>query len=144
VSFWPSTCLASPLVSFSLSLAWMTSNTRAALALSLGMTRIALLPSQNRDIWSLHTLQAYRLYIIGVKNLRVEIDAAISGYAQQSGYSTRRCSQQMDCCIKLFQFELVHVPGRLHTGPDGLHAVLLHQMIRSMKMRTQMTGWIGQ
>src|SRR5882672_561562 len=22
--------------------------------------------------------------------------------------------------IKLFQFELVHVPGRLHTGPDGL------------------------
>jgi len=27
--------------------------------------------------------------------------------------------------IKLFQFELVHVPGRLHTGPDGLswHAI---------------------
>src|SRR5882672_6716045 len=23
-------------------------------------------------------------------------------------------------CIKLFQFELVHVPGRLHTGLDGL------------------------
>ena len=22
--------------------------------------------------------------------------------------------------IKLFQFELVHVPGKLHTGPDGL------------------------
>jgi len=22
--------------------------------------------------------------------------------------------------IKLFQFELVHIPGCLHTGPDGL------------------------
>ena len=27
--------------------------------------------------------------------------------------------------IKLFQFKLLHVPGRLHTGPDGLsqHAI---------------------
>src|SRR5882724_9835535 len=33
--------------------------------------------------------------------------------------------------IKLFQFELVHVPGRLHTGPDGLscHAASPNDLI---------------
>src|SRR5882724_3646392 len=68
-----------------------------------------------------HTLQAYRLYIISVKNLRVEINASyIKGVLNNPDIQPGAVVNRWIVGIKLFQFELVHVPGRLHTGPDGL------------------------
>src|SRR5882724_11485064 len=68
-----------------------------------------------------HALQAYRLYIIGVKNLRVEIDASyIKGMLNNLDIQPGAVVNRWIIGIKLFQFELVHVPGCLHTGLDGL------------------------
>jgi len=57
-------------------------------------------------------LRHWRLYIIGVKNLIVELnepdlqpDAFINRWIQG---------------IKMFTFELVHVPAERHKGPDAL------------------------
>src|SRR5882672_9223141 len=70
-------------------------------------------------IW--HALQAYQLYIIGVKNLRVEINASyIKGMLNNPDIQPGATVNRWIVGIKLFQFELVHVPGRLHTDPDGL------------------------
>src|SRR5882724_677954 len=66
-------------------------------------------------------LQAYRLYIIGVKNLRVKINASyIIGMLNNPDIQPGAVDNRWIVSIKLFQFELVHVPGCLHTGPDGL------------------------
>src|SRR5882724_7361930 len=68
-----------------------------------------------------HILQAYRLYIIGVKNIQVEIDASyIKGMLNNLDIQPGAVVNRWIIGIKLFQFELVHVPGCLHTGPDGL------------------------
>src|SRR5882724_8656509 len=68
-----------------------------------------------------YTLQAYRLYIISVKNLRVEINVSyIKGMLNNPDIQPGAAVNRWIVGIKLFQFELVHVPGRLHTGPDGL------------------------
>src|SRR5882672_3653782 len=59
-------------------------------------------------------LQAYQLYIIGVKNLRVEIDARyIKGMLNNPDIQPGAAVNRWIVGIKLFQFELVHVPGRL-------------------------------
>src|SRR5882724_12655898 len=73
------------------------------------------------EIYSLWcSLQAYQLYIIGIRNLRVEIDASyIKGMLNnldiQLGVAVNRIVG-----IKPFHFELVHVPGTLHTGLNSL------------------------
>src|SRR5467141_344509 len=68
-----------------------------------------------------HALQAYCLYIIGVKNLRVEINASyIQGMLNNPDIQPGAMVNRWIIRIKLFQLELVHVPGHLHTGPDGL------------------------
>jgi len=68
-----------------------------------------------------HTLQAYWLYIIGIRNMRVEIDASyIEGMLNNPDIQPGMAMNRWIVGIKLFQFELVHVPGTLHTGPDGL------------------------
>src|SRR5882724_10231500 len=60
-------------------------------------------------------------YIIGVKNLQVEIDASyIKGMLNNLDIQPGTVVNRWIVGIKLFQFELVHVPGCLHTGPDGL------------------------
>jgi len=66
-------------------------------------------------------LQAYRLYIIGIRNLRVEIDMSyIKGMLNNLDIQPGAAMNRWIVGIKLFQFELIHVPGILHTGPDGL------------------------
>src|SRR5882672_1257502 len=79
-------------------------------------------PQAKIKIYSLwHALQAFQLYIIGVKNLRVEIDASyIKGMLNNPDIQPGATVNRWIIRIKLFQFELVHVPGCLHTGPDGL------------------------
>src|SRR5882672_10521035 len=69
----------------------------------------------------LHALQAYQLYIIGIKNLWVEINASyIKGMLKNPDIQPGATVNRWIVRIKLFQLELVHVPGHLHTGPDGL------------------------
>src|SRR5882724_10646293 len=74
------------------------------------------------EIYSLwHPLQAYQLYIIGIRNLRVEIDASyINGILNNPDIQPGAAMNRWIVGIKLFHFELIHVLGTLHTGPDGL------------------------
>src|SRR6266481_9908277 len=66
-------------------------------------------------------LQAYRLYIIGVKHLHVEIDVSyIKGMLNNPDIQPGAAVNQWIISIKLFHFELVHVPSTLHNAPDGL------------------------
>ena len=66
-------------------------------------------------------LQAYRLYIIGVKNLHIEIDASyIKGMLNNPDIQPGAAVNRWIVGIKLFHFDLVHVPGTLHNAPDGL------------------------
>src|SRR5882672_2666934 len=68
-----------------------------------------------------HALQAYWLYIIGVKNIWVEIDASyIKGKLNNPDIQPGTMVNRWIIRIKLFKFKLVHVPGCLHMGPDGL------------------------
>ena len=68
-----------------------------------------------------HALQAYRLYIIGIKNLHVEIDASyIKGMLNNPDIQPGAAVNRWIVGIKLFHFDLIHVPGKLHNAPDGL------------------------
>jgi len=59
-----------------------------------------------------HTLQAYKLYIIGVKYLWVEIDVSyIKGMLNNLDIQPGAAVNRWIVSIKLFQFELVCVPG---------------------------------
>ena len=68
-----------------------------------------------------HALQDYQLYIISVKNLQVEIDMSyIKGMFNNLDIQPCAAVNRWIVGIKIFQFDLVHVPGHLHMGPDGL------------------------
>jgi len=66
-------------------------------------------------------LQAYQLYIIGVKNLQVEINASyIKRMLNNPDIQPGTLVSRWIIGIKLFQLELTYVPGHLHMGLDGL------------------------
>jgi len=122
VSFWPSTCLASPLVSFSLSLAHMTRDTQAVLVPSLGMNENHATSKQDRNIWSLACPS-------GLPNFTSLVSKIFQSKLMQ--VISKGCSNNPDIQpgaavnrwivgIKLFQFELVHVSRASPYGPDGL------------------------
>jgi hypothetical protein len=61
-----------------------------------------------------------RLYLIGVWNLVVEVDARyIKGMLSNPDISPSASINQWIVAILTFHFDLVHVPGT-HHGPDGL------------------------
>ena len=65
-------------------------------------------------------LRALRLYLIGVRNLIVEVDARyIKGMLANPDIAPSASINRWIVSILTFQFELVHVPGT-HHGPDGL------------------------
>ena len=65
-------------------------------------------------------LQSLRLYLIGVRNLIVEVDAKyIKGMLQNPDIAPNATINRWIVAILLFHFTLVHVPGIQH-GPDGL------------------------
>ena len=67
------------------------------------------------------TLQAYWLYIIGVKNLCVEIDTSyIKGMLNNPDIQPGAAVNRWIVGIKLFHFNLIHVPGTSHNALDGL------------------------
>jgi len=66
-------------------------------------------------------LQAYQLYIIGIRNLKVEIDMSyIKGILNNPDIQPGAAVNRWIVGIKLFHFELIHIPGTLHIGPDSL------------------------
>ena len=73
------------------------------------------------EIYGLYrTLRTLRLYIIGVRNLVVEVDARyIKGMLQNPDIQPTASINRWILGILMFHFTLVHVPGSLH-GPDGL------------------------
>ena len=73
------------------------------------------------ELYSLYrTLRALRLYLIGLRDLVVEVDAKyIKGMLANPDIAPSASINRWIVSIMMFQFELVHVPGSFH-GPDGL------------------------
>src|SRR5277367_2582255 len=65
-------------------------------------------------------LRALKLYLIGIRNLIVEVDAKyIKGMLANPDIAPSASINRWIMSILIFHFELVHVPGS-HHGPDGL------------------------
>jgi hypothetical protein len=73
------------------------------------------------EIYGLYrALCALRLYLIGVRNLVVEVNARyIKGMLSNPDISPSASINRWIVAILTFHFDLVHVPG-MHHGPDGL------------------------
>ena len=66
-------------------------------------------------------LCALCLYLVGVKNLVVEMDAQfIRGMLKNPDIQPNATITQWIATILLFDFNLVHMPVEKHCGPDGL------------------------
>ena len=65
-------------------------------------------------------LRALKLYLIGIRNLIVEVDAKyIKGMLKNPDLAPSASINRWIVSILMFHFTLVHVPGT-HHGPDGL------------------------
>jgi hypothetical protein len=73
------------------------------------------------EIYGLYrALRQLKLYLIGVRNLIVEVDAKyIKGMLNNPDIAPSASINRWIVSILMFHFELVHVPGTNH-GPDGL------------------------
>ena len=66
-------------------------------------------------------LRHWRLYIIGVRNLQVEVDAKyIKGMLNEPDLQPNAAINRWIQGILMFDFALVHVPANRHKGPDAL------------------------
>jgi transposase InsO family protein len=66
-------------------------------------------------------LRAYRIFLIGVKNLHVEVDAKyIKGMLNEPDLQPNAAINRWIQGILLFDFTLIHVPAAKHVGPDAL------------------------
>jgi hypothetical protein len=66
-------------------------------------------------------LRKWRLYIIGVKNLHVEVDAKyIKGMLNEPDLQPNAAINRWIQGILLFDFQLIHVPGTRFHAPDAL------------------------
>jgi hypothetical protein len=67
-----------------------------------------------------HTLCTYKMFLMGVCNLIVEVDARyIKGMLNNPNIAPSASINQWIVSILTFHFELQHIPGKSH-GPDGL------------------------
>jgi hypothetical protein len=78
-------------------------------------------PQPKLKIYSLYcALCALHPYLIGVRNLVVEVDARyIKGMLSNLDISPSASINRWIVAILTFHFDLVHIPGT-HHGPDGL------------------------
>jgi hypothetical protein len=74
------------------------------------------------ELWGLmRALRHFRAFIVGVKNLTVEVDAAsIKGMLEHPDIQASALLNRWIQGIQLFDFKLVHVPAHKHKGPDAL------------------------
>jgi len=62
-----------------------------------------------------------KLWLIGAKKLVVEVNAQyIKGMLNKLDLHSNAAINRWIAAILMFDFELVHVPGTKHKGPDGL------------------------
>ena len=90
---------------------------------SLPMNEVESRYSQPKlELYGLYrALRHWRLYIIGVKNLIVEVDAKyIKGMLNEPDLQPNATINRWIQGIKLFTFKLVHIPADQHRGPDAL------------------------
>ena len=65
-------------------------------------------------------LRAYKIFLVGVRNLIIEVDARyIRGMLNNPDTAPSASINRWIVSILAFHFELRHVPGKVH-GPDGL------------------------
>jgi hypothetical protein len=65
-------------------------------------------------------LRAQKIYLIGVRNLVIEVDASyIKGMLANPNLNPRSSINRWILSILTFHFTLIHVPGSMH-GPDGM------------------------
>jgi hypothetical protein len=65
-------------------------------------------------------LRAYKMFLVGVRNLIIEVDAHyIKGMLNNPDIAPSASVNRWIVSILMFHFELRHVPGKTH-GPDGL------------------------
>jgi hypothetical protein len=65
-------------------------------------------------------LRAYKIFIVGVRNLIIEVDARyIRGMLNNPDTAPSASINRWIVSILAFHFELRHIPGKIH-GPDGL------------------------
>jgi hypothetical protein len=70
-------------------------------------------------------LRAYQIYIIGVKNLIIEVDTKyLKGMLNNPDIQPNTTINRWIAGILLFDFKLVHVPAIHHTAADGLSCQL--------------------
>jgi hypothetical protein len=74
------------------------------------------------ELYSLfHALRAYRIYIIGVKNLVVEVNAKyLKGMLNNPDIQPNATINRWIAGILLFDFKFVHVPAIHHMAANGL------------------------
>jgi len=66
-------------------------------------------------------LRHWQLYIIGVRNLQVKVDAKyIKGMLNEPDLQPNAAINRWIQGILMFDFALVHVPANHHKGPDAL------------------------
>ncbi|KAA1478919.1 hypothetical protein DENSPDRAFT_754094, partial [Dentipellis sp. KUC8613] len=66
-------------------------------------------------------LRHYRLYIIGIQNFYVEVDAQyIKGMLNEPDLQPNAAINRWIQGILMFDFTLVHVPAEKFKGPDAL------------------------
>ena len=74
------------------------------------------------ELYSLfHALRSMHLYLIGIRNLIVEMDASfICGMLNNPDCQPNTTINRWIAAIHLFDFKLAHVPAEKHHSPDGL------------------------
>ena len=66
-------------------------------------------------------LKAVRPYVIGIKNLKVEVDAEyLKGMLNNPKETPNATLNRWVAIIKMFDFELIHIPADKHKALDGL------------------------
>ena len=90
---------------------------------SLPLTEVQARYGQSKlELYGLmRALWHYRIFIVGVHQLIVEVDAAsIKGMLNRPDIQASAHINRWIEAILMFDFELVHVPGEKHKGPDAL------------------------
>ena len=87
-------------------------------------------------------LRAFRLYLIGAKNLEIEVDAKyIRGMLKEPDLQPNASMNRWIQGILLFHFNLIHVPAERHKGPDALSRRELGQ---GEKIEDFDDGWLDE
>ena len=77
-------------------------------------------------------LKAVKIYVVGVKNFIVEVDAKyIKGMINNPDIQPNAPINRWIAGILLFDFKLRHVPGKDHASADGLSRIVLESPVQS-------------